>query len=62
MISLELLLLLQASRSGNKPVLEALLFCGVFGYAELIVAEANLVFIEGHVVVLLRIPVRRLFI
>ena len=48
LISLELLLLLlQASRSGNKPALEALLLCGVFGYAELVVAEANLVFGGG---------------
>ena len=63
LISLKLLLLLlHASCSGNKPALEALLLCGVFGYAELIVAEANLVFGEGYVVVLLRIPVRRLFV
>ena len=42
--------------------LEALLLCRVFGYAELVVAEANLVFGGGHVVVLLRISVRRLFV
>ena len=48
LISLELLLLLlQAPRSGNKPVLEALLLCGVLGHAELIVTEANLVFGGG---------------
>ena len=42
-----LLLLLQASRSGNKPVLEALLLCGVLGHAKLVVAEANIVFGGG---------------
>ena len=48
LISLELLLLLlQASRSGNKPTLEALLLYGVFGYAELVVTEANLIFGGG---------------
>ena len=63
LISLDLLLLLlQAPRSGNKPALEALLLHGILRHAELVVAEANLVFGGGHVVVLLRIPVRRLFI
>ena len=48
LISLELLLLLfQASRSGHKPALEALLLYGVFGYAELVVVEGNLVFGDG---------------
>ena len=42
-----MLLLLQASRSGNKPALEALLLRGVLRYAELGVAEANLVFGGG---------------
>ena len=47
-ISLKLLLLLlQASHSGNKPALEALLLRGVLGHAELVVAEANLVFGGG---------------
>ena len=48
LISLELLLLLlQAPRRGNKPALEALLLYGVFGYAELVVVEGNLVFGDG---------------
>ena len=48
LISLKLLLLLlQASRSGNKPTLEALLLHGIFGHAELVIAEANLVFGGG---------------
>ena len=48
LISLELLLLLlQASRSGNKPALEALLLRGILRHAELIVAEANLVLRGG---------------
>lgn len=48
LISLELLLLLlQAPRSGYKPTLEALLFHGILRHAELIVAEANLVFGRG---------------
>ena len=42
-----LLLLLQASRSRNKPALEALLLYRVFGYAKLVVSEANLVFEGG---------------
>ena len=45
LISLELLLLLfQAPRSGHKPALDALLLYGVLRHAELVVAEANLVF------------------
>ena len=45
LISLELLLLLlQAPRSGYKPTLEALLLHGILRHAELVVAEANLVF------------------
>ena len=48
LISLKLLLLLlQASRSGNKSALEALLLRGVLRHAELVVAEANLVFGGG---------------
>ena len=63
LVSLELLLLLfQAPRSGHKSAFEALLLYGVLRHAELVVAEANLVFGGRHVVVLLRIPVRRLFI
>ena len=63
MISLELLLLLlQAPRSGSKSALEALLLHGILGHAELVVDEANVIFGGGNVVVLLRIPVRRLFI
>ena len=48
LISLELLLLLfQASRSGYKPALEAPLLHGALKHAELVVAEANLVFGGG---------------
>ena len=62
LISLKLLLLLlQAPRGGNKPALEVLLLRGVLGHAELVIAEANLVFGGGHIVVLLRISVHRLF-
>ena len=48
LIILELLLLLfQAPCSGHKPVLEVLLLHGVLRHAELVVAEANLVFGGG---------------
>ena len=48
LISLELLLLLlQAPRSGYKPVLEALLLYGILWYAEFVVTEAHLVFGGG---------------
>ena len=48
LISLELLLLLlQAPRSGYKPTLEVLLLYGILRHAELVVAEANLVFGGG---------------
>ena len=48
LISLELLLLLlQAPRSGYKPTLDALLLQGILRHAELVVAEANLVFRGG---------------
>ena len=48
LISLKLLLLLlQASRSGNKPALEALLLHRILRHAELVVAKANLVFGGG---------------
>ena len=43
-------------------MLEALLLRRVLGHAELVIAEANLVFGGGHVVVLLRISVCCLFI
>ena len=63
MISLELLLLLfQASCSGHKPALEALLLYGILRHTEFIVAEAHLIFRGGHVVILLQVSVRRLFI
>ena len=55
------MLLLQAPCSGYKPTLEALLLHGILRHAELVVAEANLVFGWGHVVVLLWVSVRRLF-
>ena len=48
LISLELLLLLfQAPRSGHEPALKALMLHGILGHAELVVAEANLVFRGG---------------
>ena len=48
LISLELLLLLfQAPHSGHKPTLEALLLYGILRHAELVIAEANLVFRGG---------------
>ena len=48
LISLKLMLFLfQAPRSGHKPALEALLLYGVLRHAELVVAEANLVFGGG---------------
>ena len=63
LISLELLLLLfQASCSGNKPALKALLLYRIFGYAEFIVVEAHLVFGGRHIVVILHVSVRRLFL
>ena len=63
LISLELLLLLfQASCSGHKPALEALLLYGILRHTKFIIAEAHLVFTGRHVVVLLQVSVRRLFI
>ena len=48
LVSLELLLLLfQAPCSGDKPALEVLLLYGVLRHAELVIAEANLVFGGG---------------
>ena len=55
-----LLLLFQASRSGRKPALEALLLYGILRHAEFTIAEAHLVLGGGHVVVLLQVSVRRL--
>ena len=55
MISLKLLLLLfQAPCSSYKLALEALLLEGLFGYDEVFVAEAYLIFEERKVVVVLR--------
>ena len=63
LISLELLLLLfQASCSGYKPALEALLLYGILRHVEFIVAEAHLVFGGRHIVVILQVSVRHLFI
>ena len=63
MINLELLLLLfQASCSGYKPALEALLFDKILRHGKFIVDEAHLVFGERHIVVILQVSVRRLFI
>ena len=63
LVSLELLLLfLQAFCSGYKPVLEALLLDGVLWYAEFVVTEAHLVFGGRHIVVILHVSVRRLFL
>ena len=62
-ISLELLLLLfQASCSGYKPALKALLLYGILRSAEFIVAEAHLVFGGRHIVVIIQVTVSRLFI
>ena len=48
LISLDLLMLLfQASCSGHKPALEALLLYGILRHAEFIVAKAHLVFGGG---------------
>ena len=65
LISLELLLLLllfQASCSGYKPALKALLPYGVLRNAAFIVTEAHLVFGGRHIVIVLQVSVRRLFI
>ena len=62
-ISLELLLLhLQASCSGYKPALEALLLDGILKHDMFIVTEAHLVFGERHIIVILQVSVRFLFI
>ena len=50
-----LLLLFQAPCGSYKPALEALLLEGLFGYDEIFVAEAYLIFGERKVVVVLRI-------
>ena len=56
MVSLELLLLLfQAPCPSYQPALEALWLEGLFGYDEVFVAEAYLIFGEKKVVVVLRI-------
>ena len=55
MVSLKLLLLLfQAPCRSYQPALEALLLEGLFGYDEVFVAEAYLIFGERKVVVVLR--------
>ena len=62
-IRLELLLLLfQASCSGYKPALEALVLYGILRIAEFIVTEAHLVFGGRHIVVILQVSVCCLFI
>ena len=63
LISLELLLLLfQASCSGYKPALEALLLYGILWDAEFVVTEAHLVFGGRHIVIVLQVSVCRLFV
>ena len=63
LISLELLMLIfQASHSGYKPALEALLLYGILRYAEFIFVEAHLVFGGRHVVIVLQVSVHRLFV
>ena len=52
-----LLLLFQAPCRSYQPALEALLLEGLFGYDEVFVAEAYLIFGERKVVVVLRIVV-----
>ena len=49
-----LLLLFQAPCSSYEPALEALLLEGLFGYDEVFIAEAYLIFGERKVVVVLR--------
>ena len=63
LIILELLLLLfQASCSGYKRSLEALLLYGILWYAEFVVTEAHLVFGGRHIVIVLQVSVRHLFV
>ena len=63
LISLELLLLLfQASCIGYKPALEALLLYGILWYTEFVVTEAHLVFGGRHIVIVLQVSARRLFV
>ena len=63
LLSLELLLLLfQASCSGYKPALEALLLYGILWYAEFVITEAHLVFGGRHIVTVLQVSVGRLFV
>ena len=57
-----LLLLLQASCSGYKPALEALLLYRILWYAEFVVTEAHLVFGGRHIVIVLHVSVRCLFV
>ena len=63
MVSSKLLLLfLQAFCCGYKAALEALLFDGIHGHEKFFVAEAHLVFREGHVIVILWFSVCCLFL
>ena len=63
LVSLELLLLLlQASCSGYKLALEALLLYGILWYAEFVVTEAHLVFGGRHIVIVLQVSVCCVFI
>ena len=57
-----LLLLFQASCSGYKPALEALLLYGLLWYAAFVVTEAHLVFGGGHIVIVLQVSVCCLFV
>ena len=63
LVRLELLLLLfQASCSGYKPVLEALLLYGILWYIEIGLAEAHLVFGGRHIVIILQVSICCLFV
>ena len=63
LVGLKLLLLfLQAFCCGYKPALEALLLDGILRHDKFFVAEAHLVFGEGHVIVILRFSVCCLFL
>ena len=57
-----LLLLFQATCRSYRPVLEALLFEGLFRYDEVFVAEAYLIFKERKIITVLRVFVYGLFI
>ena len=63
LISSELLLFfLEASCCGHKPALKMLLLDGILWHDEFIVVEACLVFGGRHIVIVLQVSVRHLFV